>query len=69
MQLVVLIEKTKTLEKMGDLNCCLKHKESLSTKIVCFGLVGQYISFKLYCSFVKKTFYCQEDVWVKGQYL
>lgn len=68
MQLVVLIDKTKVLEKMGNLHCCLKHKESLST-IVCSGRVGPYISFKLHCSFVKKTFYCQEEVWVKGQYL
>lgn len=68
MQLVALIGKKKILEKLGSLSYCLKHKESLST-IVWFGPRWAVYFLKLYCSFVPKDIFLEEDVWVKGQYL
>lgn len=56
MQLVVLIGKTEILEKMGNLSCCLKHKESLST--VVWFMSGWPVYFlKLYCGFVQKDIF------------
>lgn len=62
---MVVIDKAKILEKMGNLSC-LKHKESLST-VVWFGWPVYFLSYIVVL--FKKIFFCQEEVWLKGQYL
>lgn len=63
---MVVIDQAKILEKMGNLSCCLEHKESLST-VVWFGWPVYFLSYIVVL--FKKVFFYQEEVWLKGQYL